>query len=505
MRLSILLVPLALVHFAFAELACEKTLAEITCPADSFIDITFAAYGRTSTPEPTCGRGPESLGSDSCDLGSAQSTVEAACESQPSCSFNVTNEFFGADPCPNVVKYLNYTFECIEEPGDTELSATACEGDTLVLRCPDDLVIEISSSNFGRTETTTETCGFGPASLTNTNCFDPEAPAIIAAACEGNSECELPVSVDDFSGVDPCPGTKKVAEVSYSCVESVDVSDAQQICEGETATLTCETEAITVTTATFGRRGTVPTCGKGPQSLTNTSCGNIDNQLDALSELCNGEITCEYEVDVDVIGFDPCPGTVKYLEYDFTCGEAPESPSATPMPGTPAPGTPGPETPGPETPGPETPAPSTPAPSQCGSTCIFMLAGDPDTVALTGDANVAFTPAIVAKDSSMMIGKVYATGQASVGRPRATTPITKYGPAALTQPYSSSFFKTAGLADGGSGVAHETPQGNQGDFLSNLCVSLPLTGYEIVDENGNVVGHGAGTRPFQECVAFTIA
>eukprot|EP00179_Madagascaria_erythrocladioides_P005262 CAMPEP_0198312602 /NCGR_PEP_ID=MMETSP1450-20131203/3906_1 /TAXON_ID=753684 ORGANISM="Madagascaria erythrocladiodes, Strain CCMP3234" /NCGR_SAMPLE_ID=MMETSP1450 /ASSEMBLY_ACC=CAM_ASM_001115 /LENGTH=517 /DNA_ID=CAMNT_0044015553 /DNA_START=128 /DNA_END=1681 /DNA_ORIENTATION=- len=515
-RTAVLAAFAAVLSLSVAELACEKTEVEITCPDDAFISITSAVYGRTSMTEPTCGRGPESLQSDSCALGSSQSTVEAECNSLPSCSFEVTNEFFGTDPCPNVVKYLNYTWECEGGGGGggggaEGFMSAACEGDDLVLRCPGDLVIDIDSSNFGRTETTTETCGFGPASLTDTNCFDTAAPEIIADACQGENECTLPVSIDDFSGTDPCPGTKKVAEVSYDCVEGGDLptDDAEQVCEKETATIECDAGVITIEAATFGRQATVPTCGKGPASLTNTSCGRIDNALDTIAELCDGETSCEISVTVDDIGLgDPCPGTVKYLEYEFSCGdgmppEETDGPDVTESPMPPV------ETDGPVmTPAPSVgppPPPPPPPTGGCGGMCMFSFAGGESSFAI-GAPDVAFTSAIVSGDFTL--GHIDSTGEAYVVAGGSPTLISEWSPANLSQPFSPSFFKSVSVEseDGEkSGIAHEYPQGNQVEYLGGQCIVVPLTAYQELDENGLVINNFAGSDPFKECVSFTIA
>ena len=84
-------------------------------------------------------------------------------------------------------------------------------------------------------------------------------------------------------------------------------------CEGSTMTLTCNTE-IHVDSAMYGHYDH-DYCG-GP--LSNDNC-HKQGDYDVVDGLCSGQQTCSVEAVSSTFGGDPCPGTVKYLQVQYTC------------------------------------------------------------------------------------------------------------------------------------------------------------------------------------------
>uniref|UniRef100_A0A672HAP9 SUEL-type lectin domain-containing protein n=1 Tax=Salarias fasciatus TaxID=181472 RepID=A0A672HAP9_SALFA len=73
---------------------------------------------------------------------------------------------------------------------------------------------------------------------------------------------------------------------------------------------------ITVKSAYYGRRDRT-TCSEGRPAaqLRNSQCFNPTGKV---AESCDGKTTCIIRASNSVFG-DPCGGTYKYLEVDYTC------------------------------------------------------------------------------------------------------------------------------------------------------------------------------------------
>ncbi|XP_057716037.1 L-rhamnose-binding lectin SML-like [Corythoichthys intestinalis] len=82
--------------------------------------------------------------------------------------------------------------------------------------------------------------------------------------------------------------------------------------------LHCEEGVIIIEQALYGR-SSVAVCAEGrpPQQVANTQCAR-PGAVDTLRTRCNGKKTC----DINTSFFstpDPCVGTFKYLQTNFTC------------------------------------------------------------------------------------------------------------------------------------------------------------------------------------------
>lgn len=148
----------------------------------------------------------------------------------------------------------------------------------------------------------------------------------------------------------------------------------------------------------------------------------------------------------------------------------------------------------------------------CGAQCNFRLckANVDQELAPIGrrillrDPRVALPPFLCRKDLTLV--KVRRVGQAKVAPngkgPKKFTPISKYRPFGLTNPFPRKYF---GLFDinfpplpGKVGVGRLGNVGNQDDFADDLCVLLPIKRFDVMERfNVRTV---KGKR--DDCVAF---
>ena len=103
---------------------------------------------------------------------------------------------------------------CISETFRKE----ACDSDTLELQCPHGSELAILEANYGRTDCSVCSEGRSETELDSHDCRCTGAVAAIRGECEGKQQCSLTVDVDTLnSGIDPCVGIAKYAEVQYQC------------------------------------------------------------------------------------------------------------------------------------------------------------------------------------------------------------------------------------------------------------------------------------------------
>lgn len=88
-----------------------------------------------------------------------------------------------------------------------------CEGGKLELRCPDGK-ISIHEAVFGRTEGG-NVCPH--PQIKSTDCQSASSLTEVRSKCDGQKSCSITVSNGVFGG-DPCPGTYKYLEVTFTCV-----------------------------------------------------------------------------------------------------------------------------------------------------------------------------------------------------------------------------------------------------------------------------------------------
>uniref|UniRef100_A0A3P8U7V9 SUEL-type lectin domain-containing protein n=1 Tax=Amphiprion percula TaxID=161767 RepID=A0A3P8U7V9_AMPPE len=95
-------------------------------------------------------------------------------------------------------------------------------------------------------------------------------------------------------------------------------SDSVITCQGQVHRLACDSGVISVLTAQFGRSDP-QTCSEGrpAEQLRNTNC-SLDGTQDLVKRRCDGKKVCEVNYD-DIQTSDPCVGTFKYLQTNYTC------------------------------------------------------------------------------------------------------------------------------------------------------------------------------------------
>ena len=87
------------------------------------------------------------------------------------------------------------------------------------------------------------------------------------------------------------------------------------VCEHENFNLACNAgEVISVTSALYGRQTGSSRC---PGPIRTTNCAS-SNSLSVVRQRCDGKQTCSVPASNDVFG-DPCYGTFKYLEIQYSC------------------------------------------------------------------------------------------------------------------------------------------------------------------------------------------
>ncbi|XP_077998500.1 L-rhamnose-binding lectin CSL3-like [Glandiceps talaboti] len=97
--------------------------------------------------------------------------------------------------------------------------------------------------------------------------------------------------------------------------------DVGIICENKNTTLHCpdNSHVMTVVSAMYGRQSAeVCVHPYGQEKLHNNTNCSAGNATEIITELCDGQYSCHPVVNNAVFG-DPCYGTYKYLEVDFTC------------------------------------------------------------------------------------------------------------------------------------------------------------------------------------------
>uniref|UniRef100_A0A8C6WGW4 SUEL-type lectin domain-containing protein n=1 Tax=Neogobius melanostomus TaxID=47308 RepID=A0A8C6WGW4_9GOBI len=175
------------------------------------IRIHRADYGRSDRTICSQGRPSQQVQNVNCAASTANDHVAQMCNGKSLCSVSASNSVFG-DPCGGTYKYLLVSYSCEPIPF---VRTVFCEGQTADLSCDSGKVIRIHRADYGRSDRTTCSQGRPSEQLQNVNCAASTTNDHVAQMCNGKSHCSVTASNSVFG--DPCGGTYKYLQVSYSC------------------------------------------------------------------------------------------------------------------------------------------------------------------------------------------------------------------------------------------------------------------------------------------------
>lgn len=124
------------------------------------------------------------------------------------------------------------------------------------------------------------------------------------------------------------------------------------------------------------------------------------------------------------------------------------------------------------------------------------------TFSISGPADRAFTPRVISTRRNQILGVLNTNDVISefVFPDGGFSPITNFG----SQRFTPTAFKPFSIPrTTGSGVGHETFQGNQLQVARGRCVRVFFTSYQLLFRNGNVSGNiNDVPRSMNSCVVF---
>uniref|UniRef100_A0A3Q2V141 L-rhamnose-binding lectin CSL3-like n=1 Tax=Haplochromis burtoni TaxID=8153 RepID=A0A3Q2V141_HAPBU len=204
-----------------------------------------------------------------------------------------------------------------------ELICLKCKhGYSLMSPSGEGQVLVIHGANYGRRDKTTCSAGRPASQLQVVQCSSQTSTNVVA------ERYRLAVFVYNSVFGDPCVGTYKYLEVDYTC-------QFQTVtCEESEANLQCG-EILVIHRADYGRHDQT-TCSNlqphcrlrdvqcsSPESIEVIAaryavCQTSADSLFISIQSCNGKNSCNISASNSVFG-NPCFGTSKYLEVDYTC------------------------------------------------------------------------------------------------------------------------------------------------------------------------------------------
>ncbi|XP_073730926.1 L-rhamnose-binding lectin CSL3-like [Misgurnus anguillicaudatus] len=171
--------------------SCEGSTISINCN-NRFIKVVSANYGRTNRATCSTGRPANQISNVHCIQSSSLSVLAAQCNGKQACSVSTSNTVFG-DPCVGTYKYLNVSYICHQN----------------------NQFITVSAANYGRTNSVTCSTGRPANQLSNVHCSQSSTLSVLNTQCNGKQDCSIPATNSVFG--DPCVGTYKYLDVSYTC------------------------------------------------------------------------------------------------------------------------------------------------------------------------------------------------------------------------------------------------------------------------------------------------
>jgi len=147
-----------------------------------------------------------------CSMTAVLQRIQSKCNGQYSCSVPM-DYCHSAKPCSTRCVWMETTYTC-----SLGKIRHVCQKQKASLYCGSQ-VIKVLMANFGRTSQ--KVCWYkAPRSqAASTSCKYADSLKVMSKRCDGRSRCSVRASVLVFSN--PCPGTKKYLQYSYTCVDAV--------------------------------------------------------------------------------------------------------------------------------------------------------------------------------------------------------------------------------------------------------------------------------------------
>ncbi|XP_059188558.1 L-rhamnose-binding lectin CSL1-like [Centropristis striata] len=317
------------------------------------ISVQAALYGRTDTKTCSEGRPAKQLSNTKCSQQGTTGVLKKRCDGKKVCEL-ATKVVRTSDPCYGTFKYVDTNYACFPA-----IHLVTCENSQAYLNCDVGQVIFLYGAHYGRSDRTTCSDQRPASQLQNVDCSGPTSK--VAESCNGKNSCVVRARNSVFG--DPCVGTYKYLELAYTCLceylfhSTEDIKTPQSVrplpaaadamlrltlsctlllaaicliadvstervvtCDDGISVqrLNCDSGVISVQAALYGRTDT-KTCSEGrpAQQLSNTKCSQ-QGTTGVLKKRCDGKKVCELATKV-VRTSDPCYGTFKYVDTNYTC------------------------------------------------------------------------------------------------------------------------------------------------------------------------------------------
>ncbi|XP_026155814.1 L-rhamnose-binding lectin CSL2-like [Mastacembelus armatus] len=152
---------------------------------------------------------PDHLNPPVCSSTPVLNSIRNRCNGQHTCELRM-DVCHTASPCLTRCVWMKTTYTCA-----VGKIYHVCQKDKALLYCGSQ-VIKVLMANYGRGSM--EVCKYTPPYKhpASTSCSQPTALPLMANRCDGKHKCSIVASNLIFSN--PCPGTQKYLEYSYTCV-----------------------------------------------------------------------------------------------------------------------------------------------------------------------------------------------------------------------------------------------------------------------------------------------
>jgi len=216
----------------------------------------------------------------------------------------------------------------------------ACDGDNLILECPQGTKISIQLVIYGRSSPSHQVCpptSILPANLTEGTCVVKEALRTVQELCQGKQSCSILTSSYTLgvSSYDPCPSVRKYIEVAYKCRPHSFTS--RLLCAGDSAQLSCRKSAdkgelLAIFSSSFSSvaHGVIycPVTRKLFEEMNKSSGDDVADRLKkcentevtgSLISMCHGKSSCKITAESQDLNAPVCSSLHVFLKTAYAC------------------------------------------------------------------------------------------------------------------------------------------------------------------------------------------